>query len=110
MEYRALYRNVSKNTLERLAMTLPIPAGTVYVDKSANPARGALAAIVNSTAYAPVPLVRIVKDENGKDKKVAVPLEEYRNLRWELTRLEAGKSFEVKARVRVAENTAPAKE
>ena len=59
-----------------------------------------------------MPLTRIVKQADGGERKVAVPISQYRALRWDVGTLAGGASAVVKLRVRIdtpAANTPAAK-
>lgn len=100
VEYAAAYRNPGKSTIRNVQVTLPIPAGTMqYIPSSAIPNQAH--ASVNGKDFAPMPLVRVVTQPDGTQRKLPVPVSEYRYLRWNLGDLEAGKSRTVKARMRV---------
>jgi uncharacterized repeat protein (TIGR01451 family) len=98
VEYRTTYSNVSKKTLTAVAATLPVPAGFQFIAGTAT--RGALASLDGKT-YAPIPLTRVVKDASGRDQVVAVPVAEYRFLRWNLGDVPAAASRVVVARMRM---------
>jgi uncharacterized repeat protein (TIGR01451 family) len=99
VQYSAVYRNRSKNSIAGLKASLPIPFGMEYVEKSARPA--SVLATVDGVSYGSEPLVRSGKDKDGKDSQVTVPYSEYQGLRWEIGDLDAGKKIEVTARMRV---------
>jgi uncharacterized repeat protein (TIGR01451 family) len=99
LEYRALYRNESKTEARGLAATLPIPRGTHYVPGTALPRR--VEASLDGRTFAPVPLTRKVRLENGRTVTREVPASEYVVLRWPLGALPANQSREVTARVRI---------
>jgi uncharacterized repeat protein (TIGR01451 family) len=101
LEYRAVYQNKSKTTIDGLTASLPVPVGLEYVKQSGKPA-GVLAT-ADDIKYAPEPLMRSVKDENGKEQPAEIPYVEYRALRWEVGDLDAGKKVEVSARMRAGE-------
>lgn len=96
LEYRAVYSNVSKKIITNLAATLPVPVGMEYVGLSVKPA-GALAS-TDGKVFSAMPLMR--KGASGKTE--AVPLADYRALRWTVSSLQPGKPFEVSARMRVS--------
>lgn len=102
LEYRVSYTNHSSAAVTGLIASLPIPAGTTLLDRSQLPPN-ALAS-TDGTQFAPLPLMRLVKQPDGSERREPVPLGEYRALRWSLGTLAAGKSQQVSARVRV--NTA----
>jgi uncharacterized repeat protein (TIGR01451 family) len=99
VQYSAVYRNRSKSAIARLKASLPIPFGMQYVEKSSRPA--SVFATVDGIKYEAEPLVRTIKDKDGKGNQVAVPYSEYQSLRWEIGNLEAGKKIEVVARMQV---------
>jgi len=101
LEYRVSYTNHSKSAISGLVANLPIPPGTTLVDRSAIPPDAF--ASTDGAKFAPVPLMRVVKSADGKEQRVLVPLEEYRELRWNLDTLPAGTTKQVQARVRVNE-------
>lgn len=100
VEYAATYRNPGKLSIKNVQATLPIPADTMqYIPYSASPTQ--VYASVNGKDFAPMPLMRVVTQPDGTQRKLPVPVSEYRYLRWNLGDLEAGKSRTVKARMRV---------
>jgi uncharacterized repeat protein (TIGR01451 family) len=105
IEYRLSYRNATEEAVTGLNLDLPIPEGTTWVQGSAEPNQPQ-ARTAAGDGYAPIPLMRVVKDSNGQEKSVPVPIQEYRSLRWGVEQLGAGQSFDIKARVRVLDSTA----
>lgn len=99
LQYTATYRNDGKQTVKRLAATLPIPLGTEFVAASAAP-RNVLAS-VGGQVFEPLPLMRKVKRPDGQVVDVPVPLAEYRALRWPERDLAAGATYVTSVRVRV---------
>jgi uncharacterized repeat protein (TIGR01451 family) len=99
VQYKATYHNRGKTNLSGLKASLPIPFGMNYVEKSARPAT--VQATVDNVTYGVEPLMRTVKDKDGKDKQESVPYAEYQGLRWEVGTLDAGKKIQVTARMRV---------
>jgi hypothetical protein len=100
IQYDALYKNQSRNSVRHLAPTLPIPQGLEYVADSAKPAPSK--ASLDGKSFAPIPLMRQVVLANGQTKQEQVPYSEYRALRWELGDLDAGKTALISARARLA--------
>jgi len=96
LEYRATYTNVSKKNVANLMATLPVPKGMEYVAQSGRPASPE--ASLDGKQFAPVPLMRKRADGKGEEP---VPVADYRALRWKAVELQAGKAFEVSARMRV---------
>lgn len=107
VEYAATYRNPGKLIIRNVQATLPIPADAMeYIPSSASPTQ--VYASLNGRDFAPVPLMRVVTQPDGTQRKQPVPVSEYRYLRWNLGDLEAGKSRTVKARMRVESQTTEA--
>lgn len=101
IEYQAVYRNVSRQTVRQLQATLPIPHDTEYLPGSAKPA--GVQATADGVNYAPIPLRRKVKLTSGQIEEQDIPLSEYRSLRWNIGDLAAGQKTTVSARVRLAQ-------
>jgi len=99
VEYTAVYRNRSKQSISGLKGSLPVPLGLEYIKRSARPS--SVLATADGVKYAAEPLMRTIKDKNGRDQQVEIPYPEYRNLRWEIGNLDAGKKAAVSARMRV---------
>lgn len=99
LQYTAVYRNESKKAVTKLQATVPIPVGTVLLADSAKPP--ATAGSIDGTKFAKLPLTRIAKGADGKEREETVPLREYRAVRWTIDRLEAGKEATVSVRVQV---------
>lgn len=99
IEYSGTYRNVSAAGVNKLQATVPVPPGTVFIPDSAQPAQAQ--ASTDSARFAPMPLMRTVKQPDGKERREAVPLDEYRALRWEIGSLAAGGSTVVSLQVRI---------
>ncbi|NMM09459.1 MAG: hypothetical protein HHJ16_04215 [Polaromonas sp.] len=101
IEYSGTYRNGSASGVEKLLATIPVPPGTTFIGGSAKPAQGE--ASTDGTRFAAMPLVRVVSQPDGSKRKEAVPLSEYRALRWEVGTLKPGGSAQVSLRVRIDE-------
>ena len=102
LEYRVRYSNGSREALNQVLATLPIPAaGAVYVPGSARPA-GVLAS-TDGRHFESEPLRRWVVLPDGSRVEKLVPATEYRFLRWNLGNLAPSKAATVSARVRVAD-------
>ncbi len=93
LEYRATYKNVSKNAVRNLAATLPVPEAMEFVAKTASPVGAE--ATTDKKNFALIPLVRANKEP--------VPTKEYRALRWHVPELAADQSFVVSARMKVSQ-------
>lgn len=96
IEYQATYTNTSAKPVTQVVARLPLPAGLAYVPRSARPAEGAALA-AQDNQFGPEPLMRRLV--TGKTE--AVPYDEYRNVRWTLGQIPAGRSVTVSARARV---------
>ncbi len=108
LQYTAVYKNADSRAVSQLVATMPIPAGTELVAASALPRE--VQASLDGKVFAPVPLLRKQRRADGQMVDVAVPLNEYRTLRWPDRQLAAGATFSTSARVRVlslVELTAP---
>jgi uncharacterized repeat protein (TIGR01451 family) len=105
LEYRVSYTNHSSAAVNGLVANLPIPVGTTLEDKSQLPPNAQ--ASIDGTSFAPLPLMRRVKQADGSEQQQPVPLSEYRALRWSLGTLAPGKSEQVSARVRVNSSVPP---
>lgn len=104
LEYQATYKNLTKNSLIDLQFDLPIPNGTQFQKQGLYPQKAKASSMIAGTVFADMPLTKVVKDAQNKDKVVLVPLAEYKILRWSQAELAAGKSITVKARVTVINN------
>ena len=99
IEYSGTYRNGGTAAVNKLLATIPVPVGTSYIAGSSGPA-GAQAS-VDGSRFAPMPLLRAVKQPDGSERKETVPLADYRALRWEVGALAPGGSAVVSLRVRI---------
>jgi uncharacterized repeat protein (TIGR01451 family) len=103
MEYRVKATNPSDKAITNVAVDLPIPRTTVYLENTATISKDAalLASWDFKRSFGPTPLKRKVT-RDGKTIEELVPANEYTNLRWVIrTPLAAGASFEFKARVKI---------
>jgi len=98
----ATYTNTSPSVLTRLEATLPVPVNTELVMGSARPAN-ALASTDGKNFY-PMPLMQRIKQAGGGESEQAVPLSEYRFLRWPVGNLPASGSRVFSARFRVVDD------
>jgi len=105
LEYRVSYTNHSNTAVNGLVANLPIPVGTTLEDKSQLPPNAQ--ASTDGSRFAPLPLMRRVKQADGSEQQQPVPLSEYRALRWSLGTLAPGKSEQISARVRVNSSVPP---
>lgn len=100
LEYLVTYRNHGAQAARDFVATLPIPPATELIPGSERPA-GANGS-VDAREFNPVPLKRKVR-RDGHEMEEAVPLREYRALRWHTPELKAGQSLTYSARVRILE-------
>jgi hypothetical protein len=91
---------VTRRPVKNLEATLPIPSNTEFVPGSPNPA--AAKASVDSRAWADMPLKRKAM-RDGREIEEAVPVRDYRYLRWYPGELGGEKAMTFTARVRVVE-------
>jgi uncharacterized repeat protein (TIGR01451 family) len=101
IEYAATYRNTGERAIRDLVATLPIPPHTEFVAGSARPA--AAHASVDAARFEALPLKRRVS-RDGRAVEEAVPLRDYRALRWQVASLAARQSVTFTARVRVVDD------
>lgn len=104
IEYSGTYRNGGTAAVEKLLATIPVPVGTSFIAGSSNPAPAQ--ASTDGTRFAPMPLIRTVRQPDGSERKEPVPLSDYRAVRWEVGTLSPGSSSVVSLRVRI--DTLPA--
>jgi uncharacterized repeat protein (TIGR01451 family) len=100
IEYVATYRNTTSQTIRDLEATLPIPAHTELIPGSARPM--AARASLDAREFASLPLKRRAL-RDGREVEEAIPLREYRYLRWAPVHLGAQMSVTYTARVKVLE-------
>jgi uncharacterized repeat protein (TIGR01451 family) len=99
IDYSSTYKNSSTATAEKLVATVPVPPGSTLIAGSAEPAQ-ALAS-TDGAVFAAMPLMRTVRQSDGSQRSEAVPLADYRALRWDLGTLGAGRTAVVSLRVRI---------
>lgn len=100
LEYVVTYRNNGAKPVRDFAATLPIPPATELVAGTEHPVGAA--GSVDARGFKPVPLKRKVM-RDGREREEAVPLSDYRALRWTTPELKAGQSLTYSARVKVLE-------
>lgn len=106
IQYEAVYRNAGSTAVHGLQATVPVPEGLAYVAGSSKPANAQ--ASLDGKNFQSIPLMREVKKVDGTTVKQAVPLAEYRALRWSIDSLDGGKDVAVQLRATVLTNQ-PAK-
>jgi uncharacterized repeat protein (TIGR01451 family) len=99
IDYSSTYKNSGTAAAEKLVATVPVPVGTTLIAGSAEPAQ-ALAS-TDGTVFAAMPLMRTVRQADGSQRSEAVPLADYRALRWDLGTLAAGRATVVSLRTRI---------
>jgi len=104
LEYRATYTNTSAQPITNLVATLPIPAGTQYVPRSAQPQAAAPLAATSDGVFAAEPLMRRV---DGQAR--AIPYGEYRSVRWRVAQVPARGAVSVSTRAKVEVVIPPAR-
>ena len=84
VEYQLTYMNQSKDEIKGLKVTGPIPKGAVYVADSAKAVYGTTveASLDKGASWQKVPVMREALGADGKKKMVAVPVQEYQQIRW----------------------------
>lgn len=100
LEYEARYINGTAKDVRDAQLTLPVPAGAVYLP-SANAALPVDSGSLDGQRFAPLPLRREVRLPDGRREMQEVPMSEVRFLRWKLGTLPAGAERTVRARVRL---------
>jgi uncharacterized repeat protein (TIGR01451 family) len=99
LEYAAVCKNVSPDSIHNLKPNLPIPAGTELLPNSIKPA--ATEASLDGKKFEAYPIKRPVKTADGKEELREVPAAQIRALRWNVGDLKGGASTTLVARVRV---------
>jgi len=104
LEYRLAYDNSADQSFQKLVINGLVPANTEYVAKSARSEiqHDFLVSIDQGKTYHAEPVIRVVKQADGTEKKEIVPVTEYSHLRWKsLQALEPKQKQEYVYRVRV---------
>lgn len=102
--YTATYRNGGKEPVRQLVATLPVPVGMEWQGPVADDKNPPALASSDGVAFAPIPLNRKVRAADGQEHLQAVPLQEYRALRWTFPELAAGAATTVKVTTKVSTN------
>ncbi|WP_227671371.1 hypothetical protein [Psychrobacter sp. 72-O-c] len=87
IQYKAIYTSTVNQSINDLAVTLPIPANMTFTGEVSP---SSAQASIDGKNYADMPLIRKVSG-----KVVNVPLSEYRSVRWNIKLLPAKKSAAV---------------
>lgn len=102
LQYSSIYLNRAKVSVSKLEATLPIPVSTELILASIRPdgARGS----TDGVSFSPLPLMRKVRQPDGKEVLQPVPARDYRALRWSSAELPGEKSATFVARVKVLQD------
>jgi len=101
--------NEGERALEDVALTVPIPPNTVYLEGTARPIELEGTRVLpvfsyDGVRFAPPPLVRKVRKKVGDrwvEVEEVVPPEAYTHVRWVLPRLDPKQSVEARFRTKV---------
>ena len=107
IEETVTYLNPSKKNTRRVEATLPVPQYTEPLLTSIQPT--AATASTDGKSFSAIPLKRKVRQPNGVTLEQAVPLSEYRFLRWSAIELTPEKKFVASARFRLIDGTSATK-
>lgn len=100
LEYALSYRNAGSGVARDMQATLPIPTGTHFTGTFTG--AGTLLASTDGRTFEAHPIMRKLKQANGQWLETAVPLSQYRAVRWPARELAAGEHWRPTARVQVA--------
>lgn len=108
LSWKATAINTLKNSVSNLALTIPIPATTTYLNGSATLKIGGAVVkpsfSLDGKTFAPAPLKRkvsVTKNGLSTTQEVVVPPNEYRAVRWTLPTLAAGSQVQAEVRTSV---------
>jgi hypothetical protein len=101
VEYEATYQGTASQATRNVQVTVPVPTGGLQYVAPATPAVPGLAASTDGKTFQPVPLMRRTTLADGRVELRAVPVSEYRFLRWNLGDVPAGASRSVRARMQM---------
>jgi uncharacterized repeat protein (TIGR01451 family) len=104
IEYTLHYRNVGQAPATGVSLVGPIPAGTVYIDKTAS--NGAAVhpfySIDGGKSYHRAPFTYLYVDASGKERRRVATPDMYTHIKWNIDgSLDAGKDLVVSYRVQV---------
>ena len=99
------YRNRSKSVVKSSEVTLPIPANTELIAGSIRPASAKVS--IDGIKFADFPLKRKVRQANGVQTEIPIPMSDYRYIRWYPGDLDAGKVLFFSARFKVSNDKPP---
>jgi uncharacterized repeat protein (TIGR01451 family) len=98
IEYRVTYANKSDKPVSNISAVLPIPVGTSYIEHSAQPSNISARTGQADAQYFKIPLASTPATAAAQSN---VPVSDYRFVRWQLEKLDAGQNKVVSVRVRV---------
>jgi len=104
LEYVLTYTNTGDQGLSGFVVKNPVPANTSYLADSASSSVGSnfTVSIDFGATYESEPVTRTVKDENGNEKEIVIPADQYNSVRWVVEEsLEAGSEMTMKYRVSI---------
>jgi len=104
IEYTLRYRNVGGAAASGVSLVGPIPAGTVYLDKTASSgaAMHPLYSIDGGKSYHRAPFTYVYLDAAGKEQRRVATPDMYTHIKWNVEgALGAGKNVVVSYRVQV---------
>lgn len=102
LEYVLTYTNTGDGALSGFLVKNPIPANTRYLADSANASVSSefMVSLDHGATFESEPVTRIVKDENGDDKEIVIPADQYNAIRWKVDEsLEAASTMTMRYRV-----------
>ena len=104
IEYTLRYRNVGDASASGVSLVGPIPAGTVYLDKSATEkdAMNPLFSIDGGASFHKAPVTYLVKNENGIEERKIATSDMYTHVMWNVaSALDVDREVAVSYRVQV---------
>jgi len=102
LEYVLTYENTGNSRLSGFSIKNPIPNNTHYVSDSANSSVNAdfKVSIDKGSTFGSEPLFESVRDAQGNERQIVVPVEKYNLLKWHISKeLEPNQTMEVRYRV-----------
>ena len=104
IEYTLRYKNVGDASASGVNLVGPIPAGTVYLEKTATDgaAMRPLFSIDGGKSFHETPVTYVVTNEKGVEERKVAPPDMYTHVMWNVASvLEVGKELSVSYRVQV---------
>lgn len=102
LQYTARVTNNTKGPLSNLGINNAVPKGTVFISSGVNGANNIATqfSIDAGKTFGAAPLFKTVI-VNGKSQRVQVNPSEYQAVRWNIAKLDAGKTQDLVLRVRI---------